>query len=70
MLLICLKFLETDLSLFNDEISLMAITTTVNDNFFAQMRDQVVTPDVFEFAMAFAKVMEELLKRLTQVSYI
>ena len=60
MLLICLKFMETGLSQVKDEISLKAITTTVNENFFAWMRDQVVTPDVLKFAMAFPKVVEEL----------
>ena len=59
ILLICLKCLETHLSHVNDEISLKAITATVNENFFARMRDQIVTPDVFEFAMAFPKVVEE-----------
>ena len=47
-----------------------SLSTKLNENLFAQIRDQVVTPDVLEFAECLPSAVENLQKRMSELQFI
>ena len=64
----CLRSLVEHFPVCKD-LSSLPISSTANENFFALVREQNMTPDTLEFAMLFPNIVAELLKKCTVLPF-